>query len=249
MLANARITASHPSQWQDPYERAFLDARKYVEMTRDSNGRLYSDPSKAPSPIGKKTIRLGGSLSLGVFGICFTSVAETERMWIAARTEGRVRWEIDSDALTAAITTAMHPSPVYLRGVDYKKQEEVDAAHRAYAERYAGVIGSSPASPEWREAVMVPLSVKREEFGDEREQRIVIFHSVRDEARKVVAADRIAVPFDAKRLIRRVVTHPSSTDVEVLAVGNQLAAAGFAGEVSRSPLYKKPNFHVMPRKK
>ena len=244
MLTESRIFASHPSQWPDPYESTFLVAKNIVRMTVDSNGRVYSDPSKAPSPVGTRLYKMGTDLGAAVFGICFTTVAETERMWQSAWAQQRVCWEADSDELSTAIRTALHPSPVSLVDVTYKTTAEVDEIHRTYAEKYASTVLKARAQPTWFDDVTRALSTKREAFSDEREQRIVISHSVRDEKGSRVKAERIPIRLDVKSLIRRVVLHPSSTDADVQSVRAQLASAGFVGEVSRSPLYKKPNFDV-----
>jgi len=170
MLRDQTMSLSHPSQWPDPYESEFLRAKR---IRRNSlvvkDGRVYSNLPRLPGSVTRLWIS-ENYVGRSVFASCFTEVAESERQWNAVRADGRVRWAAEPSELLTAFRENVKPGPVSLLKVRYDSTVIVDKVHREYAERYAGkALKGRQGWQMWCDAVLYPLSIKRNPFRDEHE--------------------------------------------------------------------------------
>lgn len=240
MLAGGKIWLSSPSHWPDPYESAFLDAKlvRLHALVQQEDGRFYSGALRFRNSVTRHWIS-ENCLRHRVFAMCFSAGSDSERMWIAARAENRLRWSIDPDRLMAAVGSSSAFAGLSLETVEYRSTEDVQAVHKAYSDKYAGVALKGGWWDLWRPDVLVPLRTKRLEFQDERERRLIILDNETN-----VIRDRAGVEINVPlaEIINEVTLHPSATSDELQSMHRALSTAGYKGPVSRSSLYQRPIF-------
>lgn len=242
MFSTGQVAFAHPTQWPDPYESAFLQASKirmhgavlgpdgwFDTALPRTRGSATSHWISSPSYHGRK-----------VFGQCFSGCKETERMWLAAAKDQRVRWSIDADVYLSALRAAAGSRLVQLATVRYHAEEVVQAVHKKFVEKYAGIMLAS-GFPLWCKDVIEPLTTKRLQFIDESEHRfIVIDTECEEEDQKPVLKALLFVKLPLLQLVQDITLAPTISPTDAVNAEKQLRDAGYTGVVEVSKLYAKP---------
>lgn len=251
MIRDGHVSFSHPSQWGDPYESSFLTAGHTVEhaMIKGPDGKYRGT---LPRRTDSVTAHLTFTNPYGqfVFAQCFVAeMQDSERLWIAAQSDGRVRWSVDAEAYVLALRNACMDKDVELRSVTYLSTAEVTKVHQEFVMQYCRP-GADRSFEVWSRNVIAPLTTKRAEFQDEHEHRVIVIDKAYHMRLKATRApppppipprlSRLRVSVPLAPLLAEITLPPQLSDVKVNECANVLRAAGFHGLVSRSALYTPP---------
>ena len=251
MIRKGEVSFSHPSQWDDPYEICFLTAGHTVEhaLVKGADGTYRG---KAPRRADSSTAHITYTNPYGqfVFAQCFVSdMQDSERLWLAAHSDGRVRWSINAEPYLLALRNASKEKDVVLKGITYRPTDEVTRIHQEFVLQYLQP-GADRSFEAWTRNVIGPFTTKRSEFRDEHEYRVIVIdkahHARLRETRTPppppmpprLGHTKVSVPLAA--LLIEVTLPPQLEDVKVKECTANLRTAGFLGPVSQSSLYTPP---------
>jgi len=250
MLRSGCVSLSHPSKWADPYEFAFLTAGRVVvrgALVQGPDGRYRGNLPRRPDSV-VANMTMSNPLGRFVFAQCFTEVSESERLWLWAKSDDRIRWCVDADEYLAAARQAAGKHTVTIEGVNYLPVNAVDGVHQEFVQKYGGGVGMK-VFEQWSHDVKVPLRTKRNEFEDEHEHRVILIDTMwmrvpdgpgSPPPPLIPQKDRFPLVFPMQNLVREVCLHPNASQKEIDEVTSQLRAAGYRGSITKSSLYKAP---------
>jgi len=252
MLKAGFVALFHPSQWPDPNESSFLTSGRVQKgvMVQGPDGIFRGSLPRHVNSVAAD-LKFASPMGRFVFAQCFTTSEETERLWLAARTDARVRWSVDATKYLTAAKKAAGKHMLSLLKVDYRRQPTVEAIHRQYADKY-GRAFSMQHFDSWASDVLIPLSTKRDNFSDEHEHRLVLIstdlvHASKDQNHPPALSlfqekERVTLNLPLVELVTNVLLPPDTTGTEVAIIEAQLRNTGHEGAVTRSLLYEAPDF-------
>ncbi len=250
MLRSGSVSLSHPSKWADPYEFSFLTAGRVVvrgALVQGPDGMYRGNlPRRQDSVVANMT--MSNPFGRFVFAQCFTEVPETERLWLWAQSDDRIRWCVDAHEYLVAARQAAGEHTVTIEEVNYLPANAVDEVHQEFVQKYGGGVGMN-VFEQWSHDVKVPLRTKRKEFADEHEHRVILIDTTWMRIPKgpgspppplIVEKDRFPLAIPMQNFIREVCLHPNASQTEIDEVTSQLRATGYRGSIIKSNLYKAP---------
>jgi hypothetical protein len=250
-LSTGKLAFSHPKLWKDKYEYEFLTACKVVVKNALNQGPDGLFRGSIPPRLGVASANMGSTNAFGtfVFGQCFTSVPDTQRLWESNR--GRIRWTVDASEYITAIQNAAGQHTVTLEEVRYLPTDAVNEVHQKFVDKY-GCATKLDAFEQWSFDVKEPLTTKRHSgFSDEHEYRLIlIYTTLMHLPRNPGTPPPLALYQPKPRfvlsklpmqdLIHERCLQPEATEAEVASVTIQLRALGYRGAVKKSNLYDGP---------
>ena len=215
-LMNRQLTLVRPSTWDDPFEN-FLEKCRF---------RLTTGEQVDASPILRR-----------FFGQCWTtSERETDATWrIYSPEKDGVRVRVSMPHLIGSMwdpSDRFAALKYFIGRVGYVSSAYIDIALKH--------TPTAPLTGGGGRNLVQTLLIKRLEFEHEQEARL-LFYDAEDQFQ---GRSLWSVPVDPAVLFEEAVFDPRMPDSVVVEWTSKLRAAGFAGAISQSTLYRPPSWDI-----